>query len=93
MVVLRLLVKKSTKQPPSLPPEPCRSVHGDQAPSGGEWGAGGVLSHSRVHSGRFLTYKSEKMLVCSMPGNSFQWSQDWVCESALLFFYQFGAKD
>lgn len=52
-----------------LPLEPCRSMHADQA-------LRGVLSHSRVHSGRFRIYKSEKTLVHFMPGNPFQWSKD-----------------
>jgi len=86
IVILRLLVKRSPEQLSSLPLEPCRSMHADQARRG-------ILSHSRVHSGRFCIYKSEKTLVHFMPGNPFQWSEDWVCESALLFFYQFGAKD
>lgn len=60
-VILMLLVKRSMEQPPSFPLEPCRSVHADQAPRG-------VLSHSGVHSGRFLIYKSEKMLGTHSSG-------------------------
>ena len=59
--ILMLLVKRSMEQPPSFPLEPCRSVHADQAPRG-------VLSHSGVHSGRFLIYKSEKMLGTHSSG-------------------------